>query len=348
MFDIMKNSRLYKFLRKIAGDEVSITPANVFEDCLDDIADAVAEGGGGTSDYADLINKPSINGVTLSGDKSLEDLGAIFHVSMTESSGYLIPDKTASEIYEAHLAGKRIVFSFTYEFLPIMLYDTAWTIVSSTVYGVSASGLSSSVSGGLTMDYSSTEGKAQLVTYPIRYAVLSNNDGDGSYSIMVYKRSDNSLGYVKAYDTTGNGTDGTMTQAAITTAINDANPYVKIDTTTASQHATFRTGFTTLFDSVVASAVAAAGTRVRSASSFSCSSVTNLLVLSLGLAPKVPQLLITAAGQTLMLFLSSQYYNHFFFRAVIPYNDGTNDYELDCTFLIESTGMSIAMTAYQA
>ena len=55
MFDIMKNSRLYKFLRKIAGDDVSITPNNVLEDCLDDIADAVGEGGGmSVFTYADV------------------------------------------------------------------------------------------------------------------------------------------------------------------------------------------------------------------------------------------------------------------------------------------------------
>lgn len=34
-------------------------------------------GGGGTSNYNDLSNKPSINSVTLSGDKSLSDLGAV-------------------------------------------------------------------------------------------------------------------------------------------------------------------------------------------------------------------------------------------------------------------------------
>ena len=33
------------------------------------------EGGGGTSDYTDLINKPSINNVTLSGNKTTSDLG---------------------------------------------------------------------------------------------------------------------------------------------------------------------------------------------------------------------------------------------------------------------------------
>lgn len=35
-----------------------------------------ASGGGGTSDYTDLTNKPKINGVTLAGNKSLDDIGA--------------------------------------------------------------------------------------------------------------------------------------------------------------------------------------------------------------------------------------------------------------------------------
>lgn len=33
-------------------------------------------GGGGTGSYSDLTNKPKINNVTLSGNKSLSDLGA--------------------------------------------------------------------------------------------------------------------------------------------------------------------------------------------------------------------------------------------------------------------------------
>lgn len=33
-------------------------------------------GGGGTSDYTDLTNKPKINGVTLAGNKSLSEIGA--------------------------------------------------------------------------------------------------------------------------------------------------------------------------------------------------------------------------------------------------------------------------------
>lgn len=35
----------------------------------------VMEGAGGTTDYEKLNNKPSVNDVELSGDKSLEDLG---------------------------------------------------------------------------------------------------------------------------------------------------------------------------------------------------------------------------------------------------------------------------------
>ena len=35
-----------------------------------------SESGGGTSDYSDLENKPTINGVTLEGNKTLDDIGA--------------------------------------------------------------------------------------------------------------------------------------------------------------------------------------------------------------------------------------------------------------------------------
>ena len=36
--------------------------------------DSLSGNGGGTSDYSDLENKPSINGITLDGDKTLADL----------------------------------------------------------------------------------------------------------------------------------------------------------------------------------------------------------------------------------------------------------------------------------
>ena len=54
------------------GHRVTITDAE--GDHVFDVMDG--QGGSGSSDYSDLTNKPSINNVTLSGNKSLSDLGA--------------------------------------------------------------------------------------------------------------------------------------------------------------------------------------------------------------------------------------------------------------------------------
>ena len=56
----------------------NLTPVTREEMFLDDIANAVSGGGGGgeTSDYTQLTNKPQINNVTLTGNKSLSDIGA--------------------------------------------------------------------------------------------------------------------------------------------------------------------------------------------------------------------------------------------------------------------------------
>lgn len=51
------------------------------------------QGGGGTSDYTDLENKPSINNVTLSGNKSLNDLGIV----IPDISGKLDTTKVKNE-----------------------------------------------------------------------------------------------------------------------------------------------------------------------------------------------------------------------------------------------------------
>lgn len=57
-------------------------------------------GGGGTTDYTQLTNKPQINSVELSGNKSLEDLGIPTKTSeLTNDSGFLtsIPDEYVTE-----------------------------------------------------------------------------------------------------------------------------------------------------------------------------------------------------------------------------------------------------------
>lgn len=58
-------------------------------------------GGGGTSDYSDLSNKPQINSVELSGNKSLSDLGIIAdNISYDNTTSGLIADTVQEAIDE--------------------------------------------------------------------------------------------------------------------------------------------------------------------------------------------------------------------------------------------------------
>ena len=50
---------------------------------IQDILNNAGSGSGGTSDYTDLANKPQINSVTLTGNKSLSDIGAATATDMT-------------------------------------------------------------------------------------------------------------------------------------------------------------------------------------------------------------------------------------------------------------------------
>ena len=59
------------------------------------VAAAAPGGGGGTSDYTDLTNKPSINSVTLSGNKTASDLGLIAAPNSPTSGQYLSWNGTA-------------------------------------------------------------------------------------------------------------------------------------------------------------------------------------------------------------------------------------------------------------
>ena len=52
-------------------------------------------GGGGTGDYSDLTNKPKINDVTLSGNKSLSDIGAAAAADVSDIQD-LIPSDASS------------------------------------------------------------------------------------------------------------------------------------------------------------------------------------------------------------------------------------------------------------
>lgn len=72
----MGDSRVENILEAtINGDEYDTPPYSRVENLLIDLKNSGAGGGGGTNDYNDLINKPTINGHELSGDMSSGDIG---------------------------------------------------------------------------------------------------------------------------------------------------------------------------------------------------------------------------------------------------------------------------------
>ena len=78
MTDIFPESREEEILvSTINGEEYDKAPESRIEALLLELKEVIEEGGGGggTTNYNLLINKPSINGVTLTGDNSLVDLG---------------------------------------------------------------------------------------------------------------------------------------------------------------------------------------------------------------------------------------------------------------------------------
>ena len=65
----------------VAGSNITIT------DNVDGTQTIASTASGGTTDYSDLTNKPSINNVTLSGDKTTSDLGISEVPTITSSDG---------------------------------------------------------------------------------------------------------------------------------------------------------------------------------------------------------------------------------------------------------------------
>lgn len=74
----MGNSRVENILQSIIdGTEYTDPPQSRNEDLLLQVKEVIEEGGGGggTLDYNHLNNKPSINGETLIGNATTEDIG---------------------------------------------------------------------------------------------------------------------------------------------------------------------------------------------------------------------------------------------------------------------------------
>lgn len=69
---------------------------------------AAGGGSGGTSDYTELDNKPQINGVTLSGNKSASDLGLLTSNLGSENAGKVLKIDTDGSIISAEVAGSTV------------------------------------------------------------------------------------------------------------------------------------------------------------------------------------------------------------------------------------------------
>lgn len=95
--------------------------------------------GGGSSNYNDLSNKPQINGVTLSGNKTSADLGIKGTVQIaiegtTTYESFRIPDPTAEEvtaIYNAVVAGSSVQIVDPYDvYYQVLQADSSDSVVS--------------------------------------------------------------------------------------------------------------------------------------------------------------------------------------------------------------------------
>ena len=75
--DVLAKTLIYKtmVIRSITADTTIPEPLESWYDQMIDYIDTHGGGGGGTTDYSALSNKPSINNVTLSGNKTAAELG---------------------------------------------------------------------------------------------------------------------------------------------------------------------------------------------------------------------------------------------------------------------------------
>lgn len=82
----------------MARKEIPAEPETRIEQYLDAIVRNGGGGGGGTSNYNALTNKPSINGVTLIGNKTLEELGVReFVIAILREYGLIADDPLTPE-----------------------------------------------------------------------------------------------------------------------------------------------------------------------------------------------------------------------------------------------------------
>lgn len=87
-------------------------------------------GGGGSSSYSDLSNKPKINNVTLSGNKTSADLGLVGDVQV---GGTSILSSGTANLTSTNMAG--VVRGVRAAYTEITASSTSYTLTSNATYG---------------------------------------------------------------------------------------------------------------------------------------------------------------------------------------------------------------------
>ena len=176
-------------------------------------------GGGGTHNYEELANKPSINNVTLVGDKSLSDLGVPTKTSeLTNDSGFItsvpvtsVNSKTGAVVLAASdvgaLSDSTVIPTKTSE-----LTNDSGFLTSVPVASVNGK------TGAVSLSASDVGALASNTTY-----VSTVNGQSGAVTISVPTNTSdlvNDSGFLTSAVTTFNGQSGAVTYSAPVSSVN--------------------------------------------------------------------------------------------------------------------------------
>lgn len=157
----------------------------------------VQGGGGGTSDYTDLTNKPQINGVTLAGNKSLSDLGAAsandVSAKYTKPANGIPASDLASgvipsvPVQDVQINGTSILFDGVAN-VPIASTSTAGVVKINSSNGINISGQSRTlfIEGASENEIKTSSSPYKPITAPSAYYAafygLAKAAGDSTQS----------------------------------------------------------------------------------------------------------------------------------------------------------------------
>jgi hypothetical protein len=189
-------------------------------------------GGGGTSNYNQLTNKPSINGVTLTGDKTTSDLGIVENAqadwSQTDSTAddYIKNKPTITDVNDAVLtiqkngtavgtfsanAATAATINIT---VPVDADDVS-ALPDTTKYGASlALSIDSStyvVTAALKDQDGNTLGTAQTIDLPLETVVVGGSYDDTTKKVILTLKNGNAIDFSVADLVAGLQTEITST-----------------------------------------------------------------------------------------------------------------------------------------